>query len=88
METLNKWKQKLPKWEIVKEKALELKSTVMHSRQKRFYLTFGLLLSTCFMLLLIRGRNSSMLNISDADNMYGCGCPTTDGETELHQMTR
>ena len=88
MEYIQEWRQKLPKREVVMAKLSELKDSVMHSRQKRFYITFALLLATCLLLLVIRTHSYQMLSISDADNLYECGCPTTDGETELHQMTR
>ena len=85
---LQKIKDKLPKREFFSEKFQDFKANVLHSRQKRFYIIFGLLLATCLLLLFIRSNSYKMLSISDADNMYSCGCPANDGETELHQMTR
>ena len=53
--------------------------------KKYYYCTVGLLVSVFVLHSLL---HTDMLVMADEPHAFECDCPTTDGETELQQMSR
>ena len=64
------------------------RNAVRGTLPKRHYILCLAVCILCFTLYIGHQHKRNIIALSVGDQPYNCGCPTTDGETELHQMTR
>ena len=76
--------QWLPSSTVIK---MFVSNAITGGMPRRYYAILGtILVLVCIVYL--QGTPRHVIPRSLKDDDYECGCPTTNGETELHQMTR